>query len=84
MNKNPRGKYSEESFLFATFSEIVKCWGSGAKSRLFIESVKGNAFVNFSAFLGHPGRAHFVTKKKKATEETSTTTSALGRKEVSL
>ena len=69
MNKN--FKHSEGSFLFATFCEFVKCWGSGAKSRLFIESVKGNAFVNFSAFLGHPGRAHFVTKKKKATEDKS-------------
>ena len=68
MNKNFKRKYSEGSFLFATFCEFVKCWGSGAKSRLFIESVKGNAFVNFSAFLGHPRNAHFVPKRKEEVE----------------
>ena len=68
MNKNFKRKYSKGSFLFATFCEFVKCWGSGAKSRLFIESVKGNAFVNFSAFLGHPGNAHFVPKREEEVE----------------
>ena len=55
---------SEEAFLYATFCEFVKCWGSGARSRLFIESVNRNAFVNFSAYLGHPGAEHFVSKKE--------------------
>ena len=35
---------------------------SGKRSRLFIESVNGNAFMTFSVFLGHPGNAHFVPK----------------------
>ena len=50
---------SEASFLFSTFNEFYKCWRSGANSRLFIESVNGKAFINFSAFLGNPDDAHF-------------------------
>ena len=49
---------TEEAFLLSTFSEFVKCWKSNKKSRLFIESVNGMAFVNFSAFLGNPSEAH--------------------------
>ena len=64
MFRNINRHFSEEAFLHATFGEFIKCWGSGAKSRLFIESVNGNAFVNFSAYLGHPGDAHFVSKKE--------------------
>ena len=64
MFKNIKRHSSEGAFLYATFGEFVKCWGSGARSRLFIESVNKNAFVNFSAYLGHPGAEHFVSKKE--------------------
>ena len=50
--------YTEEAFLLSTFSEFVKCWKSSKKSRLFIESVNGMAFMNFSVFLGNPSEAH--------------------------
>ena len=50
---------SEASFLFSTFNEFYKCWRSGANSCLFIESVNGKAFINFSAFLGNPDDVHF-------------------------
>ena len=49
---------TEEAFLLSTFSEFVKCWKSSKKSRLFIESVNGMAFMNFSVFLGNPSEAH--------------------------
>ena len=51
---------TEEAFLLSTFSEFVKCWKSGKRSRLFIESVNGMAFMNFSVFLGNPSEAHFT------------------------
>ena len=57
-------RHSEEAFLFASFNEFVKCWSSGKRSRLFIESVNGHAFVNFSAFLGYPKDDHFVPKAR--------------------
>ena len=56
---------SEEAFLFATFKEFHKCWRSGTKARVIIESVNGKAFVNFTAFLGDPGNAHFKPKPSK-------------------
>ena len=45
---------NEEAFLLSTFSEFVKFWRSRRNSRLFVESVNGSAFINFSAFLGYP------------------------------
>ena len=45
---------TEEAFLLSTFSEFVKCWRSRKNSRLFVESVNGSAFINFSAFVGYP------------------------------
>ena len=51
-------RHSEEAFLFASVSEFVKCWSSGKKSRLIIESVRGQAFIQFSAFLGNPKDDH--------------------------
>ena len=57
-------RHSEEAFLFASFNEFVKCWSSGKRSRLFIESVNGHAFVNFSAFLGYPKDDHFMPKAR--------------------
>ena len=56
---------SEEAFLFATFREFYKCWRSGTKARVTIESVNGKAFVNFSAFLGNPDDAHFKPRPSK-------------------
>ena len=50
--------YTEEAFLLSTFSEFVKCWKSSKRSCLFIESVNGMAFMNFSVFLGNPSEAH--------------------------
>ena len=64
MNKGQR-HFTEEAFLFSTFVEFNKCWSSGKKSRLVIESVKGGfAFVNFSAFLGHPKTMHVAPPEK--------------------
>ena len=49
---------TEEFFLLSTFSEFVKCWKASKRSRLFIDSVNGEAFVNLSVFLGNPNEAH--------------------------
>ena len=57
--------FTEEAFLFSTFVEFNKCWSSGKRSRLVIESVNGFAYVNFSAFLGHPKTMHFAPREKR-------------------
>ena len=62
---NFKRHFTEEAFLFSTFVEFNKCWSSGKKSRLVIESVNGFAFVNFSAFLGHPKTMHFAPREKR-------------------
>ena len=62
---NFNGQFTEEAFLFSTFVEFNKCWSSGKKSRLVIESVNGFAFVNFSAFLGHPKTRHFAPRERQ-------------------
>ena len=59
--------FSEEAFLQATFSEFVKCWGSGKRARIFMESVNGGAFVSFSTFLGNPGAPHIDPRKTAKT-----------------
>ena len=52
--------FTEEAFLLSTFHEFMKCWKSSKRSRLSIESsVNGEAFVNFSVFLGNPSETHF-------------------------
>ena len=56
---------SEAAFLFSTFKEFYKCWRSGTRARVFIESFNGGAFVNFSTFLGHPGDVHFNPRPTK-------------------
>lgn len=61
MQQNKR-HLTQEAFLLSTFVEFNKCWISGKRSRLFIETVNGNAFMNFSVFLGHPGKPHFAPK----------------------
>ena len=63
---NWRTQFSEEAFLHATFSEFVKCWGSGKRARIFVESMNGGAFVNFSTFLGNPGMVHINQRKMAA------------------
>ena len=63
---NWRTQFSEEAFLHATFSEFVKCWGSGKRARIFVESMNGGAFVNFSTFLGNPGMVHTNQRKMAA------------------
>ena len=57
--------FSEGAFLFATFMEFNKCWRSGKKSRLIVESVNGFAFINFSAYLGHPESMHVAPPEKR-------------------
>ena len=59
--------FSEEAFLQATFREFVKCWGSGKRARIFVESVNGGAFVSFSTFLGNPGAPHIDPRKTAKT-----------------
>ena len=56
---------SEAAFLFSTFKEFVKCWRSGTRARVFIESFNRGAFVNFSAYLGHPDDVHFRPRPTK-------------------
>ena len=53
--------FSEGAFLFATFMEFNKCW----RSRLIVESVNGFAFINFSAYLGHPESMHVAPPEKR-------------------
>ena len=56
--------YTEEVFLLSTFSEFIKCWKSSRRSRLFIDSVNGQAFVNFSVFLGNPSDVHSTPRQR--------------------
>ena len=60
MHRRKNYNHTEEAFLLSTFSEFVKCWKSSKKSRLFIESVNGMAFMNFSVFLGDPILARHI------------------------
>ena len=57
--------FSEGAFLFATFMEFNKCWRSGKKSRLIVESVNGFSFINFTAYLGHPESMHVAPPEKR-------------------
>ena len=70
MFKNSKRQLSDGGLLFRTLVEFVKCLGSGRRSRLFVESLNGEAFMNFSAFLGNPGRGHFKQNKMATGEET--------------
>merc|ERR1711860_274027 len=63
MNSKTKRQFCESGLLFATFSEFIRCWGSGRRSRLFMESMNGQAFMNFSTFLGNPGRDYFRQNK---------------------
>ena len=63
--------FSEEAFLQATLREFTKCWGSGKRARIFVESVNGGAFVSFSTFLGNPGAPHVNPRKSKMAARTN-------------
>ena len=71
MFKNKKRQFSDGGLLFATLVEFLKCWGSGRWSRLFMESVNGEAFMNFSTFLGNPGKGYSKKNKMASGEETS-------------
>ena len=58
-------KEREEAFLFSTFIEFNKCWRSGTKARVIMESYNGAAFVNPSAFLGYPDDVHFNPRPER-------------------
>ena len=62
---------SEEAFLFSTFKEFCKCWRSGTRARVIMESMNGNTFVNFSAYLGHPDNVHFQPRPSKRNPTTA-------------
>ena len=48
-----KSNFTEKAFLLSTYCEFSK------RSRLFIDSLNSNAFVNFSVFLGDPSETHF-------------------------
>ena len=56
---------NEEAFLSSTIREFIKCWRSGTKARVIIESLNGHPFINFSAFLGNPDDAHAKPRPAK-------------------
>ena len=58
-------KETEEAFLYSTFIEFNKCWRSGTKARVIMETFNGQAFINFSAFLGHPDDTHFHPRQSR-------------------
>ena len=62
---NSQRHFTEEAFRSLTFVEFNKCWSSGKKSRLVIESMNGFVYVSFSAFLGHPKTMHFAPREKQ-------------------
>ena len=43
----------------------MKCWKSGKRSCLSIESVNGEAFVNFSVFLANPSETYFYQDARR-------------------
>ena len=44
----------------------MKCWETGANSRLVLETFNGNAWVNLSCCLGRPHVSHVVSTRKKS------------------
>ena len=70
MNKKSRIQLSDEGLLFATLVEFIKCWGSGRRSRLFVETMNKEAFLNFSTFLGNPRKGSFKQNKMASGNET--------------
>ena len=58
---------SEAGFLQSSFVEFVKCWSMGKRSTFHVESVNGEAFLNFSAYLGLPRNVHFYQWRSSTT-----------------
>ena len=56
---------SEAGFLQSSFVEFVKCWSMGTNSTFHVESRNGEAYLNFSAYLGSPRNVHFYQPNKK-------------------
>ena len=56
---------TEEVFLLSTFSEFAKCWKSGKRARMFMDTVNGEAFINFSVFLGKPSEVHSYSSRRQ-------------------
>ena len=52
----------KKGFLSSTFREFNKCWRSGDKARVIMETFNGHAFINFSAYLGYPDDVHFQSR----------------------
>ena len=48
-----------------SFSRFLKYWRSGKRSRLLIEQFNGQAFVNYTAFLGKHNNNCFDPQSKK-------------------
>ena len=57
---------SESGFVFSSVIEFMKCWETGANSRLVLETFNGNAWVNLSCCLGRPYISHVVPARKKS------------------
>ena len=57
---------SESGFVFSSVIEFMKCWETGANSRLVLETFNGNAWVNLSCCLGRPYVSHVVHARKKS------------------
>ena len=69
-NTKRQRQLSDGGLLFKTLVEFMNCWGSGRRSRLFVETMNGEAFMNFSTFLGNPGKCYSKQNKMAAGEET--------------
>ena len=69
-NTKKRRQLSDGGLLFKTLVEFVNCWGSGKQSRLFVETMNVEAFMNFSTFLGNPGKGYSRQNKMASGEET--------------
>ena len=58
---------SECGFVYGSLIEFIKCWENGASSRLVLETIGGNAWVNLSCCLGRPYENHVVPARRKPT-----------------
>ena len=56
---------SECGFVYGSLIEFMKCWENGANSRLVLETVGGNAWVNLSCCLGRPHENHVISSRRK-------------------
>ena len=68
-NTKRRRQLSDGGLLFKTLVEFTNCWVSGRRSRLFVETMNGEAFMNFSTFLGNPGKGYSRQNKMASGKE---------------